>query len=96
MITRFVARGRLSAEDAPLVLTAIRTYLEDLIQDGEADKIPQYFLSQKPRLSQSDYLKQYKYVMDTVANRALAEFRRRLREDPTIWPFGHYSPDEES
>ena len=95
VITPFVARGRLSAEDAPYVLTACCTYLQDLIQDGDADKIPQYFISLKPGLSQSDYLIQYKYVMDTVTNRALSELRRRLRKNPTIWPFGGYLPNEE-
>lgn len=95
VIAQFVAKGRLSGEDAPRVLKACRTYFEDLIRNGETDKIPQYFLAQKPGLSQSDYLKQHKYVMDTVANRVHSELRRRLREDPTIWPFGPYSPDEE-
>jgi len=92
VITRFVTRDRLSAENAPLILNACRAYLEDLTENGDADKIPQYFLTQKPGLTQSDYLKQYKYVMDTVTNRALAELRKRLRENPTIWPFSHYSP----
>lgn len=95
VLARFVARGRLSTKDAPYVLTACCTYLQDLIQDGDTDKIPRYLMALRPDLSQADYQDRYKYVMDTAARRGLERLRWQLKQDPTIWPFGGYLPDEE-
>ncbi len=90
VISRFVDKGRLAAEDVPLVLKACREYLEDLGQGGPTGSIPSYFLALRPELTQKVYLKEYKHVLDTVTGRALQEFRRRLKDDPTIRPFGGY------
>lgn len=96
VIPGFVDKGRLKPEDAPLVIGACRSFLNDMRQDGDAGKIPQYFLPLKPELSQSEYLKRYKYIMDTAVSRVVTDLRQRLRANSTIWPFGTYSPDKES
>ncbi|UCC44651.1 MAG: hypothetical protein JSU65_01610 [Candidatus Zixiibacteriota bacterium] len=95
VLPRFVENGQLSADDAPRLLEACRTYLVDLSSHGSTGKLPGYFMDQKPDLSQSDYLSQYKYILNKAVSRGLEELRQRLRQDMTIWPFGSYIPDEE-
>jgi hypothetical protein len=90
VLSRFSNKGRISRPDIALILKASRHYLEDFGLDGKPAEIPKYFQNLKPGLSQNDFQKQYKYILETAINQGLREFQRRLRKELTIHPFGNY------
>lgn len=90
VVDRFCRKGRISEADAILMLKASRAYLEDYNLSGNEEDIPKYFLNLRPGLSRAEYQKRYKYILETAIKQGLGEFRKRLRKELTIWPFGNY------
>lgn len=76
-ICRFVSQGRLTAEEGRCLKNALGHYLEDLAFSPEADSLPQYFRDHMAAETHARYLKDYKFIFDTI----VADGRKRLREN---------------
>ncbi len=79
-IREFVEKGRIRKEIGDRLALAADCYLMDLSAHGNTDPIPTYFRESVPESEHDKYLEHHKYVFETTISRALAEFRRRLRE----------------
>lgn len=95
VVKHFVDKEHLVAADVPKVMDACRTYLQDYFLDGNTDEIPKYFRAYNPEISQSIYVKKYKYVMEKAIKCSLDEIREKLRKYLIIRPFSGYIYKEE-
>ena len=84
IIPAFADKGRLTSEDAAGLLSICNLYLADWAACGETDRIPKYFREQMPPDRQERYLKDYKYILDTIIARARERFVALMRKDPTV------------
>lgn len=80
-IARFEQKGRIKAIDSAKLLAACRCYLEDKYLNGGEDSIPTYFRQAMPHVSQQDYLKNYKYVFETLIVNAEERIRELLKRE---------------
>ena len=80
-IVQFEQKGRIKAIDSAKLLTACRRYLEDKYLNGGEDSIPTYFRQVMPHVSQQDYLKNYKYVFETLIVNAEERIRELLKRE---------------
>lgn len=80
VIHEFVDKGRITKEIGDRFSLAADQYLIDLSTHGNTAPIPQYFREVMSESEHGKYLETHKYVFETVINRAVEEFRRRLRE----------------
>jgi len=87
---RFVSSGRLTVEEGTFFYHALARYMEDFSSSGETDPIPTYFRESMPPETHSRYLRDYKYVFETVLYGGRDRFIAILREDPTIRELGGY------
>ncbi|RJP70538.1 MAG: hypothetical protein C4532_09180 [Candidatus Abyssobacteria bacterium SURF_17] len=83
IIPGFIRKGKLAESDVQDILTASRDYLEDLCFSGATDSIPTYFLELRTDISQDEYQKRFKYIMDTVVARATVILRRDFGKGST-------------
>ncbi len=79
VIRDFVTKGRITEEVGARFAVAADKYLTDLSAHGNSDPIPDYFREVMPKEEHAQYLEKYKYVFETVINRAVEEFRSRLQ-----------------
>ena len=90
ILQRFVGSGRLTTVEAEYFIDALTRYMEDFSSSGETDPIPTYFRESLPDETHSRYLRDYKYLFETVLNGARERFLAILRDDPTIRDLGDY------
>lgn len=90
IIPNFVAKGRINQDEAERFARAAELFLIDLGSDGWTDAIPEYFRAFMPEEKRKVYLKNYKYVFETITDKAKEFFLDDLRNDPTIGDFGDY------
>jgi len=90
VIAPFVKKNRIKARDAERYLAACERYLEDFGHDGDTDAIPGYFREVMPQEYCDRYLDDFKYIFETVLQRAREDFSARLRNIPTVAGFGDY------
>jgi len=90
VIAPFVQKKRIPAHDAERYLAACERYLDDFGHDGDTDAIPGYFREVMPEEYFDSYLKEFKYVFETVLQRAREDFASRLKNSPTVRQFGDY------
>lgn len=79
-IAQFEQKGRIKAIDSAKLLAACRRYLEDKYLNGGEDSIPTYFRLLLPDVSSQEYLKNYKYVFETLIDSAEKRIRQLLKE----------------
>ncbi len=91
VIPSFRDQRALSPENREKFVEAARRYLADFGNGAEIDSIPEYFREVMPEEEHGRYLKEYKYVFETVINKAEEEFKEQLKNDPTIRIIGGYS-----
>lgn len=86
----FVEKGRIDRDEAERFAKAAELFLIDLGYDGWTDPIPDYFRAFMPEEKHKPYLDDYKYVFETVIEKAKEYFKDILGNDPTIGIFGDY------
>ncbi len=79
VIDSFVRKGRISAETGVNFLKAAELFLADKCNGGQVDLLPAYFRETMPESEHEKYLNHYKYVFETVINRAEEEFVERIK-----------------
>ena len=80
-IARFEQKGRIKAIDSGRLLAGCRRYLEDKYLNGGEDSIPSYFQQLIPDVSPQDYLKNFKYVFETLILNADERIRELLKRE---------------
>lgn len=87
---RFVDSGKLCKKDLPGVMAAVAAYLKDLCEQGETDPLPVYFRENMPPDTHAKYLEEYKYVFETVIDKAVKQLRDSASNEATRLGFGDY------
>lgn len=90
IISDFVTKKRISSVESGLFLSALEKYLIDFGYNGDTDPIPEYYREVMPRDQHKSYLKDHKYVFETIIRNALEDFKRRLRNNSIIVNLGCY------
>jgi len=90
VLSTFVRKSRINADEAQRFSVASERYLSDLAHAGETDTIPQYFREVMPESEQTRYLKDYKHVFETTINNAVEDFKERLKKKTTILKYRDY------
>jgi hypothetical protein len=90
VIPDFVKKGRIDQDEAERFAKAAELFLIDLGNDDWTDSIPDYFRALMPEEKHIPYLNDYKYVFETVIEKAREYFKKNLGDDPTIAGFGDY------
>jgi hypothetical protein len=90
IIAEFLAKKRISSEEADLLYLAAEKYLTDYAFDGQTDAVPAYYREVMPEAYHARYLKDYKYVFETIVSKSVENFVERLKNDSTVAGFGRY------
>jgi hypothetical protein len=90
LVERFVGKGRLKPDEAEAFVQAAEIYLIDHFDGGGVDSIPEYFREAVSNVDSKEYLRDYKYIFETVIHSAVEEMRNRLRNDPIIRSLRYY------
>ena len=90
VLNGFVRKGGISGEEAERLVVASEQYLSDLAHAGETDPIPQYFREVMPKSEHARYLKDYKHVFETTINKAVEDFKERLKKKTTVLKYRDY------
>lgn len=76
-IQRFIAEQRLTNDEGVCIQRALQRYMEDFCTNGDTDKIPEYFREVMPPDTHNRYLRDYKYLFESI----LADARKHLRDN---------------
>lgn len=95
LANKLIFKKRLTPEESERLVLACDRYLADLGASGNADKLPEYFRESMPPETHDRYLKEYKYLFESIVESALGYFRSELRKNPIIRAHGHYIKNEE-
>ncbi len=90
VIPDFIAKQRIDQDEGERFAKAAELFLIDLGNDGWTDPIPDYFRAFMPGEKHKPYPEEYKYVFETVIEKAKENFKDILGDDPTISDFGDY------
>jgi len=90
IIPDFITKKRIDKDEGERFAKAAELYLIDLGNDAWNDLIPDYFRVFMPEEKHKLYLKDYKYVFETIIMGAKEYFINILKNDSTISGFGDY------
>ncbi|MDD3731825.1 MAG: hypothetical protein PHU88_05555 [candidate division Zixibacteria bacterium] len=90
VIKKYNDKGKISPEQAQLLLQAVDIYLSDFGFYGDTDSIPSYFYEMFPEINSKEYLDKYKNIFETIISKALEDLKKRLKNNSTIRAFGYY------
>ncbi len=88
-LLEFVNKGRIDRITADRFSSAVDRYLTDLIYSEDIDLIPVYFREVMPESEHHRYLRDYKYIFETIIGRA-EEYFREYAKKSTKSGFGGY------
>ena len=86
----YILKKRIEDLEAAYFLEAARHYLMDKGNDGSTDSIPTYFREVTPANMHKEYLNKYKYIFETIINRADDYFVDYLKKQFIKRKNGHY------
>jgi hypothetical protein len=90
LIEKFIEKGRISPEDGRRFLCAVEKFLDDFGYDGSTDPIPDYYREVMPAEKYCNYLREHKYIFETIISNTLDFFKEKLKTNPTILALGSY------
>ena len=80
-ISHFLEKGKMTEEESKYFYEAVEKYLLDKGSDGTTDLIPEYFREVTPGTLHKAYLKKYKYIFETIINKADEYFVNYLKNN---------------
>jgi len=90
LLPEFVRKDRICNEEADQLKLVFEMYITDLAHVGDTDKLPVYFKEVNPDVGPEEYLKRYKYVVDTVVSKGTEYFEELVKNKPTLQKFRDY------
>lgn len=90
LLPEFVSKNRIRNEEADQLKLVFEMYITDLAHVGDTDKLPVYFKEVHPEVGPEEYLKRYKYVVDTVVSKGTEYFEELVKKKPTLQKFRDY------
>ncbi|MFH1700759.1 MAG: hypothetical protein ABIE07_09255 [Candidatus Zixiibacteriota bacterium] len=80
ILVKFIKKNSLTVQNAAHFEWAVQLYLSDFAFSPPADLLPRYFREVMPPKEHERYLSKYKYIFETVIQKAEEEFLRRLKK----------------
>jgi hypothetical protein len=90
LIARFVDSRKITKRESISLMAALEAYLTDLCEQGETDPLPVYFRENMPTDTHAKYLEEYKYVFETLVDKAVRELRNSASDEATKLGLGDY------
>ncbi|MCD6162735.1 MAG: hypothetical protein J7K40_10030, partial [candidate division Zixibacteria bacterium] len=94
VLQSFIQKEKITEKDSRRFILAADIYLTDMIYSSDVDLLPEYFREVMPKTEHSRYLKDYKYVFETIIEKTEENFRNLI--NISIKPyFGNYYRSKE-